>query len=515
MARDLDRPRLRRGDEMLEGVRDRGADEALRHRLARDDDAVAVGDGDRGALGQAALAQFAPEPAEIERRRDDADDPAARVAEGDRQRQHGLLRDPPIRVFPDDEVRAGERLLEIRAVVEAPVGRRRLPTAHLAAPIDRGDGQKLRHPGLQGGEVGDAGGGVEGANGGNLGDRDEKAADAVEDTVDLGGGKAGLAQRQVVDLGPAGPAQGDFRVGPDHDRRQDRDQREEQQASRQGHKGPRSRSRSGDHIPSACVHSGPAGLAPPPRTCHLSRQWLPRFSLFRTPRSPSAARRSSRRRTSRCRRASGPVSSAATARASPPSSRSPPGRSSRTGAADSCSPGATIRYLAQEPDLTAFATTFAFVEAGLGPGDDPYRARHLLQQLGLSGEEEPGRLSGGEARRAALAAVLAPEPDILLLDEPTNHLDLPAIEWLEAELRAMRSALVLISHDRRFLEGSVRGDGLARPRRHASPRSGLCRVRVLARRRSGAGGTGAPQARPQARRRGGLAALRRHRAAQA
>ncbi|HOV02882.1 MAG TPA: ATP-binding cassette domain-containing protein, partial [Kaistiaceae bacterium] len=59
-------------------------------------------------------------------------------------------------------------------------------------------------------------------------------------------------------------------------------------------------------------------------------------------------------------------------------------------------------------------------------------------------------------RRAALARVLAPEPDILLLDEPTNHLDLPAIEWLEDELKRGRSALVLISHDRRFLENLSR-----------------------------------------------------------
>ncbi|MGO4704409.1 ABC-F family ATP-binding cassette domain-containing protein [Microvirga sp. 2MCAF38] len=115
-------------------------------------------------------------------------------------------------------------------------------------------------------------------------------------------------------------------------------------------------------------------------------------------------------------------------------------------------PGATIRYLAQEPDFTAFATTLAYVESGLGPGDDPYRARYLLEQLGLTGNEIPSQLSGGEARRAALAHVMAPEPDILLLDEPTNHLDLPAIEWLEGELRGLRSALVLISHDRRFLE---------------------------------------------------------------
>ncbi len=115
-------------------------------------------------------------------------------------------------------------------------------------------------------------------------------------------------------------------------------------------------------------------------------------------------------------------------------------------------PGASVRYLPQEPDLSGHASTLAYVESGLGPADDPHQARYLLQQLGLSGEEEPSSLSGGELRRAALAHVLAPAPDILLLDEPTNHLDLPAIEWLEARLAAQRSALVLISHDRRFLQ---------------------------------------------------------------
>ena len=115
-------------------------------------------------------------------------------------------------------------------------------------------------------------------------------------------------------------------------------------------------------------------------------------------------------------------------------------------------PGAVIRYLPQEPDLSAHATTLAYVEAGLGPSDDPHQARYLLQQLGLTGEENPARLSGGELRRAALAHVLAPAPDILLLDEPTNHLDLPTIEWLERTLGSQRGALVLISHDRRFLE---------------------------------------------------------------
>jgi ABC transport system ATP-binding/permease protein len=114
-------------------------------------------------------------------------------------------------------------------------------------------------------------------------------------------------------------------------------------------------------------------------------------------------------------------------------------------------PGATIRYLPQEPDFSGHATTLAYVEAGLGPGDDRHAAKYLLEQLGLHGDEDPARLSGGEARRAALARVLAPSPDILLLDEPTNHLDLPTIEWLERQLDGRRSALVLISHDRRFL----------------------------------------------------------------
>ena len=121
-------------------------------------------------------------------------------------------------------------------------------------------------------------------------------------------------------------------------------------------------------------------------------------------------------------------------------------------------PGTTIRYLPQEPDLSGYPSTLAFVEAGLGTDAavDRHRALYLLQRLGLTGDETPAVLSGGEARRAALAAVLAPEPDILLLDEPTNHLDLPGIAWLESELSGLRAGIVTISHDRRLLQAISR-----------------------------------------------------------
>lgn len=115
-------------------------------------------------------------------------------------------------------------------------------------------------------------------------------------------------------------------------------------------------------------------------------------------------------------------------------------------------PTATVRYLPQSPDWQGFSTVRAYVEAGLGPADDINRVALVIDRLGLSGDEDPATLSGGEARRAALARVLAPEPDLLLLDEPTNHLDLATIEWLEEELQRTSSALVTISHDRRFLE---------------------------------------------------------------
>jgi ABC transport system ATP-binding/permease protein len=121
-------------------------------------------------------------------------------------------------------------------------------------------------------------------------------------------------------------------------------------------------------------------------------------------------------------------------------------------------PGATVASLPQEPDLSGHATVAHYVASALsdslGPSD--YRVAALLSELRLDGARIPSELSGGEARRAALAHALVAHPDVLLLDEPTNHLDLPSIEWLEATLSAWKGAYVLVSHDRRFLVNLAR-----------------------------------------------------------
>jgi ATP-binding cassette subfamily F protein uup len=119
-------------------------------------------------------------------------------------------------------------------------------------------------------------------------------------------------------------------------------------------------------------------------------------------------------------------------------------------------PGTVVRYLPQEPDFSGSTSTLAYVEAGLRLNEDDHAARRLLEQLGLTGREDPAKLSGGEARRASLARVLVSNPDILLLDEPTNHLDLTTIEWLEQDLVSRRTALVIVSHDRRLLSTLTR-----------------------------------------------------------
>jgi ATP-binding cassette subfamily F protein uup len=118
--------------------------------------------------------------------------------------------------------------------------------------------------------------------------------------------------------------------------------------------------------------------------------------------------------------------------------------------ARSVAQGVEIAMLPQEPDLEGWRTLGAYVENGGAVA--PHRAAAALEDLALSPERACDGLSGGEARRAALARAFALDPDILLLDEPTNHLDIAAISALEARLCAFRGALLLISHDRRFLE---------------------------------------------------------------
>ncbi|MBP1804521.1 ABC-F family ATP-binding cassette domain-containing protein [Rubellimicrobium aerolatum] len=118
-------------------------------------------------------------------------------------------------------------------------------------------------------------------------------------------------------------------------------------------------------------------------------------------------------------------------------------------------PGTRVGYMEQDPDLSGFATLGDYATATLPPGED-YRVAIAAEGLGFDPDRPTASASGGERRRAALARLMAEEPDLLLLDEPTNHLDIAAIEWLESQLSETRSAFVLISHDRAVLRNLTR-----------------------------------------------------------
>ncbi|MDO6585569.1 ATP-binding cassette domain-containing protein [Salipiger sp. 1_MG-2023] len=117
--------------------------------------------------------------------------------------------------------------------------------------------------------------------------------------------------------------------------------------------------------------------------------------------------------------------------------------------------GTSVGYMEQDPDLTGFETLGEYAAEGLGPAE-MYLVEAAGEGLGFDPDRAVATASGGERRRAALARLMARDPDVMLLDEPTNHLDISAIRWLEDELKRTRKAFVLISHDRRFLEELTR-----------------------------------------------------------
>jgi len=143
--------------------------------------------------------------------------------------------------------------------------------------------------------------------------------------------------------------------------------------------------------------------------------------------------------------------------------------------------GLTSVYVPQEPELRPEATIFDVVSEGvaeakalraryeahdenddlawvqerieqIGAWNWEQRVDETLHRLGLDGARPVGELSGGLKKRVALARALVAQPDVLLLDEPTNHLDLDAIRWLEELLNGFKGSLLLITHDRAFLD---------------------------------------------------------------
>jgi ABC transport system ATP-binding/permease protein len=111
-------------------------------------------------------------------------------------------------------------------------------------------------------------------------------------------------------------------------------------------------------------------------------------------------------------------------------------------------PGTRISYVPQEPAITGET----LLDHATGGGAAAYEAEAALALFGIDPGKSTQGLSGGEIRRVALARALAEDPDVLLLDEPTNHLDILAIETLEGALAGSRAAMLIISHDRAFLE---------------------------------------------------------------
>ena len=100
--------------------------------------------------------------------------------------------------------------------------------------------------------------------------------------------------------------------------------------------------------------------------------------------------------------------------------------------------------MSQSVDFGKYKNLRNYVSAGLSidQAEAIYLSESMLNELGLDPSDSPKNLSGGEARRAAIANALVSNPDVLLLDEPTNHLDIDTIEWLEKKLVNFGGAII-------------------------------------------------------------------------
>lgn len=130
--------------------------------------------------------------------------------------------------------------------------------------------------------------------------------------------------------------------------------------------------------------------------------------------------------------------------------------------------GVRVAYLPQNPEFAPETTVLQQVitgvaidkarakEAKVVQQADEYQCKSILTQLGLSDYDQPiGQLSGGQKRRVALACALAAESEVLILDEPTNHIDSEMVDWLESYLKRYQGAILMVTHDRYFLEWVV------------------------------------------------------------
>lgn len=119
-------------------------------------------------------------------------------------------------------------------------------------------------------------------------------------------------------------------------------------------------------------------------------------------------------------------------------------------------PHLVIHYLPQQPDMQAGNTVLQ--QVFLGASEElrqmkEYEAKSILTKLGISDfQQDVSTLSGGQKKRVAIASALATPCDLLILDEPTNHLDHHMVAWLEQTLQKFRGALLMITHDRYFLD---------------------------------------------------------------